>query len=226
MKDETEKLTSLMVKDKPLMEVQFSITPREMINWFRSAEKFHQAAMDGMARPFKDVVHCAFALLRCRKVCAERGAWGELLLANSKLKERTARCYVHAAQHLMDWVLRDNPKLKDIGQVEKAASEMCFHSPKPFIAIMREAGIFRDYQEADTRAHKIAYHSGNGQQEFAFEPLFMSVVNISKLNQPNFHLILPEGKTEREAYEILKSNLQAALDTVKMHLLKIEPIEA
>ncbi len=195
--------------------------------WMLEGIKQHELFQKAFQSAKEYALNAGFFFLSA-KSGFEHGEWENFCAGyTSKIPHRSIQRYMEFASEVSEWVKSESPKLVGMEKISAAAREMVLQSPKGLVALCRELKLMRkfgEYDEVKYRAKKML--GDNKQLELEFDALFMPVVQLSKIGQPNFHIKLPEGKNELEAYEELAANLDAARDCVRAQINKLKTIEA
>ena len=209
--------------------------------WMLQGIEENVKTRDAFERTKAHALTAGFYFLKARESWG--GEFQELVdLYAEKIGKTTIYRYMSFTEEALAWVVRANPKLQhDVEAQLKVAFQITLESPKPMVALLRalkksnaSGDPYTDFQmlpfglydAVADKTRRIAAAQGGDQLELGFDAVLLTIAQISRLGQPNFHLVLPEGKTEIEALDEFESNLQAALDSVHAARQKLSPSPA
>lgn len=168
------------------------------------------------------IIDAGLLFAKARDACGQ-GDWGFFLESNAPaMKPRTVQFYIQLSEAAIEWARAENPGFSR-PKLEDAARTVMMQSPKPLIVLLRDLREMRPFGEYDAVKYAVRKQLGNGQQlELTFDKVWSPLDVLEHLDQANFSLIPPEGKSETEALQELGVKLARISEKVKGRLLTIE----
>lgn len=144
---------------------------REAKKLFAKAVQYHSAFHQRIKLAKADMINAGFNFLQA-KAGFEHGDWeAQCKLYEKEISFRTIQRYMQFAELTTQWIMHNNPGVKDLEKIRALAINAVMVSPKSMVEIMREIGElikFGGYFSEDYEQKKKEKLLGDDQIEFDF----------------------------------------------------------